>query len=555
VETNTWNLVIKKSLDEINTMFNRHQIPCISFYGDMKDCQNYAYNAELMGIYQAIKFLSFNKYFKLNISSDCKSIVSMFDHQMTLTKKDINTILRTNGYPYWEAIRKLNKDRVSKINLKWERGHQIENVGNDYADFLASHHGSNENESTNHFTLPDIDQGDIINSIPKCQDMTVETDIRKFFRHLGQHKSFIDFTKLAWNTKNSNIYNNDDFQHGMCHMVDWPKTLSILHGGHKPTSTFTRDWITHNRTYFMKLNSGTLPTMELMYQRMPHLYPNAICKVCLEEVETNTHIWNCVKSQDLIKAIFIKEKHSLLKTIQLKLHPLHLPVEVFKLISKRLSLFTFFKENDDLNNIKRDASEFLHEYAPDRSDRHIAKVITIMSTIDRSHLIRGTVLKSISEYITIILEAINTDIQDRDKKHIQSLIKRIPYYIGNLTNAIAVECRQQVWINRCNLTIDWETEHHITYTQKRTKLPPPVIDSDVVEENPIPQRPKQRKKRTSKIDNTKKRSKAYRDIASDFLVQYKGANPTHVLCNPNIKLKLSKYKHVVEIRKKAIEPP
>jgi len=39
----------------------------------------------------------------------------------------------------------------------------------------------------------------------------------------------------------------------------------------------------------------------------------------------------------------------------------------------------------------------MNENAPDRSDGHIVNVMYMMSTIVSAHLIRGTVLKTISE--------------------------------------------------------------------------------------------------------------------------------------------------------------
>jgi ribonuclease HI len=447
-------------------------IPHISFYGSLTGVKT-SYSAELTGVHQALVALAINPNLKIEIYLDNEGVTKQFSDQVSLTHAQTRKILRTNHFNQWDQIRKEEMSRLFRTLVIWIKGH-ADHPGNEYSDFLASHHGAKSTIHTNAFNTPQPAFGTLLKALPFCQDTPIETDYRSFIRNFPQYrysKEVLDQHHYRTINRISrplsrNIRNID---------IDWAPTLSIQHGGLNMSSSYGNIKISENRTYQAKLNNGNLPTMELLHRRKPKLYVNSICKACSTEIESNTHIWNCSKSAETLESIFIENKKDVLTDLTAKLNRIGIPENSTANLKNCLDIFTFFAESphaqQESTNTLRSLCSNTQQTTEGRTQRSkLEDLVNQTVNTTREQIIHGLVPTSFSRILGVhMLDITNKHPQLKDElKKVASTIRTT---ITNLVWTLNQECRERIWKQRCAETIAWEESHSIRKKQKHQTDP------------------------------------------------------------------------------------
>ncbi|KAF9406698.1 hypothetical protein BGZ94_002984, partial [Podila epigama] len=90
------------------------------------------------------------------------------------------------------------------------------------------------------------------------------------------------------------------------HAVDWTSALSYLHSKRQVFSLHSNGPTSRHRSLRVQALHGAQPTMTVMKERHPHMYPDALCRQCGVEVEDNDHIWNCPRTSVVQQDIWDK---------------------------------------------------------------------------------------------------------------------------------------------------------------------------------------------------------------------------------------------------------
>lgn len=531
LKTEDWNTLntFTTSVEDFANKVNLH--PNISLYGEITGHKT-SYTAELTGVYQALMILEDHPHITVNIVLDNEAVVKDFEPQITFTKHENNKILRSSGTPHWERIRKLIVCRTGKTRLSWIKGH-ANHKGNEYADKLASNHGTKRNAWTNTFHTPRMTGSRTLNAMAYTKDGPIEIDVRKFIKHRLEYNISNDFFNSTYQIEHNNIYyptcTNDKPQE-----IDWTRTLAIVHGAVKMSSRYSNISITANRTYHMKLITGMLPTLTKLHQRRPLIYKDNICIRCNTHVETNEHVWTCTAARETRQTIFTEAQITLLK----KLNPVKQDIseideEHMKLI---MSIMPIMDQN---NKTREEIKDAFKEYVQDKqqyTQEEATRAVTAMEYFNHNHAIRGIV----PTLLRVLIETLINDIIDRTKdKSTKSNLRRtfhnIPNLVSQYISEISAKSKERIWKVRCEEVQAWEEEQKITRQQKEAPYSTRLI-------GPKPMRIKRKRTQARKEqlqDEREDKVKLHIITSRQFIQLVKGHRESDAFTNPNTKIKFT----------------
>lgn len=313
-------------------------------------------------------------------------------------------LLKTPSAYMWSLLLNIWRSHPNSDSIKviWVKGH-ADNPGNIEADLLAGSPGllatfNFQHQDTLHFRL-------------LCSNLPIEGNPIKLIKSYFQ---IINYNNWA---------SQPLFDLANIHMeLDHILTYLLLHSGTKPTSLFSTLPESYRRRFRVQLMHKLLPTQKEMRRRLPHVYPNGICRVCGQQEESQDHILCCPKFTAIYKRLLETIAEKLAATCSSKKSP--------------WSLKTKWQELPELNIDQPHPAYW-----------------------NSSHILRGLIPM---HWITYLKEG-------------QTPHQTAYNQIYKTMDEVLTSIHDEVWLVRCDATIDWETAHNISPTHKKMKLQPTEV--------------------------------------------------------------------------------
>jgi ribonuclease HI len=427
---------------------------------------NDSYKAELMGVWTALRILSCNTTFQINIRLDNQSVVKDFNKLRNNPLTFLKNLYRKTEFPIWKAIEYLMKKikaNGGSAETEWVKGHTAENLGNNFADFMASMHGTKKTNLTNLLKLPNQDDT-AMEILPKYGKMVIETDLRAFIRS-HYHTGFaINSMNNEWHKKNNNISNESRKQID----VNWDKTFQILHNSRRIDSKYGTNKTTTFRSYQMKLFHGVLPTIDVLMNRNYDTYLTDTCKRCNQERETNEHIWTCTEASEARKDIITRAKRILIEPFRKMSNKTPALAQELSIIIKVVNEIIPSEEhdnNDEEYEGLRTLLSLTHPYL------NIEDSIDFLTRIKHRHLFRGIVPQPLILLIETFYNLIHkcNKIPECESLRIKELLAKegAVKLVYTFVKRINLDGFEEIWKTRCKETVEWEKRNRINKKMKR----------------------------------------------------------------------------------------
>ncbi|KAH7042401.1 hypothetical protein BKA57DRAFT_518428 [Linnemannia elongata] len=221
---------------------------------------------------------------------DNQAVVDQYQHMVqdrenTLPRKRF----RSNYAGLWAVLSGIVDKRQGRVEVKWIRGHNND-PGNELADRTAK-------EESHGDTTPwvvDLTQQEDIRTFAFCHKALVEMDLRQLLKQqttIRHHQHWTSQRRVK-----KAVPHLDD--------VEWRSTLAFVHARRAVFTFYSNSRDTRQRSHHIKKLHGMLPTRNSMMARHPDLYPDCICRVCMEEEEDNEHLWTCPAKRETTTAIW-----------------------------------------------------------------------------------------------------------------------------------------------------------------------------------------------------------------------------------------------------------
>lgn len=201
--------------------------------------------------------------------------------------------------------------------------------------------------------------------------------------------------------------------------LDHILTYLLLHSGTKPTALFSTLSESHRRRFRVQLMHRILPTQKEMHRRYPAMYPNGYCRVCHSQEETQEHLLECP---------YFTTVYNTLKDI--------IAAGLADACSSKQSSWA-----------QKEKWLSLDEFKPPQTSN---------SNWNFSYILRGFVP---NHWMTNLKEA--------GTPHQSAFIR-----IYKTMDEALTQLHDNMWLQRCDHTIAWEEQQHITPTQKQQHSQP-----------------------------------------------------------------------------------
>jgi ribonuclease HI len=442
-------------------------------YGEVHEIK-ISWYAELMALYQSLKFCESKPDLPLIVYTDSECIVNEYKRQISLTSKQINKIVRSNGSVIWDGIRHLVKQRTRAVELEWIKGHSGI-PGNEYADNLAARYGQNADRNTQHFYPPK--EGEYLDNLKvtlHCNNKLIDYNSRKYLKSQSKHTIAHSMMTSSFHNKQNNLKTEQDFINN-----DWRYTATEIHQGSKSTSTHTTMERSYARASKMKLFFGLLPTMEIQHQRFPNVYKDNTCKCCNLDVETNDHVWNCTSHEATLTEIIGKVRIQLENYLKSTLKHSQRREEYLQFIKRSLNCIKLF--NPAITELEFiDKAERISQYH-DLSQAQTINLFKKLSEITAGQLIRGCLPINLKHFLHLIqIYILNLPYADshsyQQSKTYAALEKEIREAISNFGH----QAWTKIWKKRNKITTAWVKRNNINTKRKRRQ---PVVPTTTAEQS------------------------------------------------------------------------
>ena len=357
----------------------------------LKNLPASSYTAELAGLLLGHLF----ENSAISITLDNQAVVTTYNnlYERGLEPSPKQLLKTPNGY-FWSLITKLRQLQTgSKPTVKWIKGHDG-NKGNEEADRLAGNLNS-----------PQLDIK--LSSQPALPFI------------LGTAKTFIygqvrkELKEMSYIKNHHEWINQPMFSFlRPSHQWNFELTFLVLHGGIKPSHQFSTMSESHKRKFRVQLLHRLLPTQKEMHRRLPSLYPDGQCRVCLKEEESFSHIFHC--------------QHSINHTKQI-------------LLNLATALSNIITDSDE-DSAWSKASTWLQ--LPSLDYQHEQSLSTLSGLVPQ-------------EWVNKLREAGTTS---------ATATKQLVKAMRNTYQLV----HQNIWIPRCESTVNWEKQNNITQMMKQT---------------------------------------------------------------------------------------
>ncbi|KAF9973060.1 hypothetical protein BGZ75_001281 [Mortierella antarctica] len=389
--------------------------------------------AELMGLIAAILAVAPDQ--DLIVHLDNKAVVTQF--QTIVLNRDRASVrekLRSNNYLEWGVVHRICSERTGNTKVEWVRGHN-DDYWNERADVEAK---AAQRDPGTAWTV-DITAQEEARYAVQLRGITLECDTRNVLKMQTTRR-----WHQRWRAQKRTKNNIPDYD-----KVDWPGTLAIAHDNKAVNTFFSSQNDTRARTHRIKKLHGMLPTMDVMRQRRPDLYPDNKCRICTTHVEDNEHVWICPATraeQDVMWKEATDRIHQWGRTATATYNR-ERKKQWEKKGGRRPTTRTWYKPI--LQNCILALKQLIQW--PIQSDGQW--------TLDRKDpwtvysICRGLVPEALAA-------AWQGEFRNTTTAIAQSVVRKFCRFVES-------EAREKLWIPRCKGTIEWETSRGITARKKR----------------------------------------------------------------------------------------
>lgn len=233
--------------------------------------------AELVGLFASVLCCPEGK--DVIIYIDNNAVVAQFrtlvENRSKATPRQIH---RSTFATWWEAVYEAYVKQGRKVKVRWIRGHSGED-GNEAADRWAN---NAHQLPTEPWTL-DSQYWEKKGAQCWMRDTLIEDDLRKVLKLQSVVRNHYAWTKLQRTQRHIGEWKE----------IDWKSTMAVVHDGNLTGGRFTSQGDCQRRAHRIKKLHGMLPTLDYMRRWKPNLYPSDICRRCNRTTETLDHLWDC----------------------------------------------------------------------------------------------------------------------------------------------------------------------------------------------------------------------------------------------------------------------